>query len=388
MPTVKGMRVERITCDEEERTREGYELELHYRLASGPDGRTVQEKAVAVTAGGQELLVLSYGPQASIWRVNRGWRRSDQRGFSMDSKTGFWVRRPGDEDRKGDIDAARLINGVLPFVRDTRNILLVRPSLAAVAKEDAERFLASLCYALQRGSQLLFQVEERELSVTRIGEHDERRIMFWEAAEGGSGVCSRLMEDQAAVSQVATEALKLCHFDVETGDDLAEKEKCSRACYRCLLSYANQPDHRLLNRFLIRDFLLQLRQAVTTRQAGGRSYEDHYQWLKERIDPNSSLEAQFLESLFNSHRRLPDRTQFRPEPDVFAEADFYYDRDGLKGIAVFVDGPHHDEPTQREKDQRERKKLEDLGYRVIAIRYDQPMLDQIQAYADILGPGV
>lgn len=224
--------------------------------------------------------------------------------------------------------------------------------------------------------------------MTRIGEHDERRILCWEAAEGGSGVWSRLMEDQSAVSQVALEALKLSHFDPETGNDLAEKEKCSRACYRCLLSYANQPDHRLLNRFLIRDFLLLLRQAVTTRQAMGRSYEEHYEWLKEKIDPNSSLEAQFLETLFASRRRLPDRTQFRPEPGVYAEADFYYDRDGLKGMAVFVDGPHHDEPRQREADQRERKKLEDLGYRVIVIRYDKPLADQVSENADVFGPGL
>lgn len=306
----------------------------------------------------------------------------------MDSKTGFWVRRRGDEDREGDIDAARLINGVLPFVRDTRNILLVRPSLHSVAEEDTDAFLASLSYALQRGSQLLFQVEEQELSVTRVGEQDERRILFWEAAEGGSGVWSRLMEDQSAMSHVATKALELCHFDIETGSGLTEEEKCSRACYRCLLSYANQPDHRMLNRFLIRDFLLQLRQSVTTRQAAGRSYEEQYQWLKERIDPNSSLEAEFLEALFRSRRRLPDRAQFRPEPNVYAEADFYYERDGLKGTAVFVDGPHHDEPGKKEADHRERKKLEDLGYRVIVIRYDVPLPDQITDSADVFGPGI
>jgi len=306
----------------------------------------------------------------------------------MDSKTGFWIRRPGDDDREGDIDTARLINGVLPFVRDTRNILLVRPSLASVAKEDTEAFLASLSYALQRGSQLLFQVEEQELSVTRIGDGDEHRILFWEAAEGGSGVWSRLIEDQAAVGQVATESLKLCHFDPETGNDVAEEEKCSRACYRCLLSYTNQPDHRLLNRFLVRDFLNQLRQAVTTRQTTGRSYEDHYQWLRERIDPNSNLEAQFLETLFTFRRRLPDRTQFRPEAGVYAEADFYYDRDDLRGVAVFVEGPHHDAPAQSEADQRERKKLEDLGYRVIVIRYDRPLADQVSEKADVFGPGL
>ncbi len=388
MPTVKGMRVERITCDEEERTREGYDLELYYRLACGADGRAIQERAVAALPGGQALLNLTNGPQASLWRVNRGWRRSDQTGFSIDGKTGFWVRRAGDDDREGDIDEARVMHGVLPFVRDTRNILLVKPSLASVAQEDAESFMASLSYALQRGSQLLFQVEEQELLVTRIGKHNERRILFWEAAEGGSGVWSRFMEEQAAVSQVANEALKLCHFDPNTGSDLAEKDKCSRACYRCVLSYANQPDHALLNRFLIRDFLLQLRRAVTTRQEAGRSYEEQHHWLKERIDPNSSLEAEFLETLVASRRRLPDRTQYRPEPGVYAEADFYYERDGLKGVAVFVDGPHHDEKAQSEADQRERKKLADLGYRVVVIRYDKPLGRQVAENADVFGTGL
>jgi ATP-dependent helicase YprA (DUF1998 family)/very-short-patch-repair endonuclease len=388
MPTVKGIRVERITCDEEERTREGYEFELFYRFASGPDGKAIRERAVASTAGGEDLLTLTYGPQASLWRVNRGWRRSDRRGFSLDSKTGFWVGRPGEEGAKGDIDAHRLINGILPFVRDTRNMLLVKPSLDSVATEDSEAFLASVAYALQRGSQLLFQVEEQELAVEGIGKQDERRILFWESAEGGSGVWSRLMEEQTAMSQVATEALRLCHFDPETGNDLAKEDECSRACYRCLLSYANQPEHHLLNRFLIRDFLLQLRHAVTNRVAAGRSYEDQYRWLKERTDPNSSLETKFLETLFASRRRLPDRTQFRPEQEVYAEADFFYDRDGLKGIAIFVDGPHHDEAAQKEKDERERRKLEDKGYRVIVIRYDSPIEDQLKANADIFGPGL
>ena len=73
---------------------------------------------------------------------------------------------------------------------------------------------------------------------------------------------------------------------------------------------------------------------------------------------------------------------------MYAEADFFYEREGLKGVAVFIDGLHHDEPARKEQDQRERKKLEDLGYRVIVIRYDKPMADQINAYADVFGPGL
>lgn len=388
MPTVRGARVERITCDEEERAREGYELDLRYRFAQGTDGLFVCDKAKVSTEGGEELLELTNGPQAWIWRVNRKWRRSDQRGFSLDTKTGFWARRNRDDDIQGDIEAARLLAGVLPFVRDTRNVLLVKPLVATPEGEGSEAFLSSLGYALQRGIQVQFQIEEQEIAVNRIGEKDERRILLWEAAEGGSGVWPRLLEEPKTIANVATEALRICHFDPATGEDMAHKDECSRACYRCLLSYANQPDHPFLDRFLIRDFLVKLAHAITTRVAKGKSYDEQYHWLMERCDPNSTLEIQFLDALYKSRRRLPDRAQFRPEPEVYAEGDFYYERDGLKGVVVFIDGPHHDEPAQHEKDQRERRKLDDLGYRVVVIRFDKPLISQINSQPDVFGPGV
>src|ERR1019366_4044538 len=45
MGTVRGFRVERITCDEEERLREGFEIETKYRFAPGPDGRALQQQS-------------------------------------------------------------------------------------------------------------------------------------------------------------------------------------------------------------------------------------------------------------------------------------------------------------------------------------------------------
>jgi very-short-patch-repair endonuclease len=389
MATVKGIRVDRITCDEEERTREGYELELYYRFATGTDGKEVCDRATASSPEGVDLLHLTHGPQADLWRVNRKWRRSDQRGFSMDSKTGFWVRRPGDDDRAGEIDPDRLVSGITPFVWDTRNLLLISPEVPAeISKDDREPFLASLSYALQRGCQVFFQVEEQEISVQRIGAKDQERIMFWEASEGGNGVWPRLLEEPQSIARVAKEALTICHFDPATGADLAAEGACSRACYRCLLSYSNQTDHRLLNRFGIRDFLISLQTAATTRLAHGRTYEEQYGWLLERRDTASSLELRFLDELHKARHRLPDLAQFRPEQGVYAEADFFYEREDLKGIVVFVDGPTHDEPKQKEQDSRERRKLEDMGYRVILIRYDKQIRDQISAHADVFGRGL
>jgi hypothetical protein len=386
MTTVRGARADRITCDEEERTREGYELAIHYRFSTTTDGMPVVSKASCGIASGQELLSLTHAPQAELWRVNRKWRRSDQRGFNLDSKTGFWAKRPGDDDLTGDVEAARLITGVLPFVRDTRNVLLVKPIFAG--STPSEPFLASLAFALQRGMQILFQIEEQEIAVNRIGRNGERRILFWEAAEGGNGIWPRLFEEPSAVAQVAREALEVCHFDPDTGDDKAGSGQCSRACYRCLLSYSNQMDHPSLDRFSIRDYLMQLRGAATTQVAARRSYDEQYLWLEQTRDPNSSLEGEFLKLLYASRRRLPNRAQFRPDPGVYAEADFYYERDGLNGVAVFIDGPTHDEAAQKEKDEMERRKLDDLGFRVVVIRYDEPLENQLRRHMDVFGPGL
>jgi very-short-patch-repair endonuclease len=98
--------------------------------------------------------------------------------------------------------------------------------------------------------------------------------------------------------------------------------------------------------------------------------------------------VKFLEELHRARHRLPDRAQYRPEEHVYAEADFFYEREDLKGIAVFVDGPHHDEPARKEQDSRERRKLEDMGYRVVVIRYEKPLAEQIKAHADVFGRGL
>jgi hypothetical protein len=97
---------------------------------------------------------------------------------------------------------------------------------------------------------------------------------------------------------------------------------------------------------LIRDYLLDLKQSITTKVAQGREYEEQYEWLQEKRDPNSSLEAEFLSVLYASRRRLPNRAQFRPGKGIYCEADFYYERDGLNGVAVFIDGPSHDDPIE------------------------------------------
>ena len=110
---------------------------------------------------------------------------------------------------------------------------------------------------MRRAIQLDYQIEEQEIAVELIGRDRQRRIILWEAAEGGIGVWERLIEEADALPKLARTALDLLHFDDGTGEDKPEwSERCPAACYDCLLSYANQRDHRYLDRHHVNEFLL------------------------------------------------------------------------------------------------------------------------------------
>ncbi len=215
MTTVATQRADRITCDEEERVREGYEMSTHFRFAVEANQSRKTHAEVQISEGNAPLE-LTYGPAAHLWRINHRWRRMRDVGYTLDLSKGIWGKRAETfEDTALDAAGNDLQTGVRVFVRDTRNILLVRlPS----EQELDEGFLASLQYALQRGLEVEFQVEEGEIASGRIGMGEHRSILFWEAAEGGVGVLRRLVDESGAVSRVVKASLALCHFDPITGE--------------------------------------------------------------------------------------------------------------------------------------------------------------------------
>jgi hypothetical protein len=87
---------------------------------------------------------------------------------------------------------------------------------------------------------------EAEGPKSRARERDERKLLlFYESAEGGAGVLHRLLDDLTAVRRVAEEALRLCHFDLETGVDQRRaphaREECEAACYSLAHPRASRP---------------------------------------------------------------------------------------------------------------------------------------------------
>ena len=66
---------------------------------------------------------------------------------------------------------------------------------------------------------------------------------------------TRLVAEPGQLAEVAREALAIMHFDASNGLPEAATAlidepgtACVAACYRCLMSYYNQPDHELLDR--------------------------------------------------------------------------------------------------------------------------------------------
>lgn len=257
MSTQLTQRIERITCEEEERLREGYLIETYFQFATDQHGlRRVVAKPM------QDVdITLTYGAQATLLMVNHGWRRYKHKGFNLNVKTGVWQKRPddfGDDSDTTDTTADTRSN-VRIVVRDTRNLLLITPPATLRGDQSA---LLSLQYALLRAIVEWYQLEDNEISTDLVGHKHQPFVLFWEANEGGAGVLRRLVEDDHALAQVARQALALCHFDPETGVDT--QPACLRSCYRCLLSYSNQSVHLQLNRHAIYDVLMQLRDVTVT----------------------------------------------------------------------------------------------------------------------------
>ena len=127
---VSTRRATRITSDEEERQRQGYEMITTLRF-SEENGRPRVEET-AVEEKGDTLLELRYGPASTLWRINLGWRRRKEKtiyGFSVDANTGEWTKdsqAPTDAEDDG-VREGKVVQRITPYVEDTKNVLVLRP---------------------------------------------------------------------------------------------------------------------------------------------------------------------------------------------------------------------------------------------------------------------
>ena len=366
---------QRITCDEEERQRFGYKLLTAYRFPE-VNGR-LDRKDAEVYCDDIPTLRLSYGDATDLYRISLGWTHQDgdqPRGFNLDLERGYWSRNQADKEDRDDAATQGRIARVVPFVRDTKNALVMRFEPARSAPE-----MAGLQAAFKQAIQQHFQLEPRELACEALpSARDRREILFYEASEGGAGVLRQLAENPGVLPSLASRALQICHYDPRSLEDQAA-DRCGKACYECLLDYGNQPDHRHLDRALIRDLLAQLSKAECRPAGGAGSRGDRLAALHERCD--SQLERRWLAQLDELNLRLPTDAQYKI-PGYYTQPDFYYQE---ANAAVYIDGPPHDAPDQVREDDATTRRLIESGYIVIRFHHKDDWLSIFRRHADVFG---
>ncbi|SOY43624.1 DEAD/DEAH box helicase [Cupriavidus taiwanensis] len=402
---VSTKRAERITANEEERVRQGYEMQTTLQFAEA-EGK-LQMVTTLVEDDQGPLLEMQYGAAATVWRMNFGWRRRKEKaiqGFMMNPVTGHWVGGVDDGNGESESDADAPPDKtppqrIVPYVEDRRNILIVRPHYRL--GELSAGTLTTLQYALKRGIEAVYQLEESELMAEPLPTRDNRQsILFFEAAEGGAGVLTRIATEPTAMSAVAVKALEVMHFLLPAQGEPWQREAlieeldrdgnpiCEAGCYRCLLSYYNQPDHELIDRKdagasgLLLSILCRLTQAGTSQGTQGRNAEQHDAELARTA--GSTLEQSWLAYISEHGYRKPDRGQHTIAAASCC-ADFFYD--DLQ-LAVFIDGSHHETDAQRQQDATTNQQLDALGYLVVRFPKEaKAWPDIFKKNVDLFGPG-
>ncbi|MDF9717349.1 DEAD/DEAH box helicase [Nocardioides sp. ChNu-99] len=380
MRTVFTRRRERISSDEEERRRAGYELETSYRFAS--HGQHVARVDAEIREGTDLLGALSYGDTATIRVTNLGLRRRKDptdRGYWLDTVSGQWLSEKamsvaGDEDLP---DAAQVKSKqkVIPYVEDTRNIMVLR-----LADRVSEEVAVTLRIALERGIEAAFQLEDSELSGELLPDNLERgRMLLTESAEGGAGVLRRLLAEPDALARAARQALEVAHFDPMTGEDQKHApgatEECTKACYDCLLSYGNQLEHELIDRHAVRDLLMTL--------AGADVAVDTSSLRTSTTGPAApALDASPFEAFLNEHGfAVPERNT-----EVIGSARPDYVFRGPSPTAVFVDDGAEAE-TADDRGPSAEDALMDRGWSVVRVGSPDEWPTAVAKRPDVFGVG-
>jgi hypothetical protein len=350
----------RISCEEEERLSKGFQVENYFRYPNGV-GNTIK---TVLKTGGQPLLQLIYGPATELIQLNRKWRKSPTEGYSIDKRNGRWLQAK-------DLEVPEILANekkVMVFARDTADTLYVQPLDALnLTKED----LISLSFALKRGIEVQFQIEENEIGVDIVGDPESPNILIYEAAQGSLGILSVLVNEPLQLQELFKTAYQCMHFNPETRQETALGQSLPKATYQDLLSYYNQRFHDVLDRYAIQEALETLMDCTIEKSQGGNDREAQMQMLLEQYDKNSATELKFLRYLHDNCLALPDRAQVNV-PEFYISADFVYDTPAGP-VLVFCDGSIHDHQLVQEDDAHKRGHLRNRGYDVIEWHYSKPL---------------
>ena len=202
-------------------------------------------------------------------------------------------------------------------------------------------------------------------------------MLIYEASYGSLGILSQIVESPELFKSIVKEAYSICHF--KDGEDT--EPDAGPASYSNLLSYYNQIYHQRIDRHYIKDQLEKL--MICDLEVMGKSnfdsYDEQYDHLLERIDPNSSTELQFIKYLKKYGLKLPDVAQYNVD-DIYVKPDFYYEEENA---VIVCDGTPHDDPNVKKQDQIKREALINKGYDVIVYYYKDSLDKLVEDRTDV-----
>jgi len=373
LPDMYAIRRLRITSDEEERMRLGYQISTHYEASDNTEEYTI-------TADSDLSLTIQYEHNGRIIHVNKGTNRKginrseedgQETGFVLCSACNRWLFGEDKIDQHVDPESNShcpknaqrddIIQGVMLFTLGTHDVATLKiPPPKDLKQSQTEAYYLTLKEALLLGVQIALNLDESEVDGFISQEQTDPSkydIILYETAEGGTGAIKALTTPQGLASAV-TRARELLHEN-------DPKAGCAKACYECLLNYYNQREHEKLDRNLILPTLRKLESTQTTQTPPANPEQKLTELLKTC---ESELERTVLRRIADEGLPLPDKgQQIIYDGDVrIAKPDFYYKKEK---ITLFVDGPSHDEDYVRRDDEEKRKKLKALGYRVYMIHH-------------------
>lgn len=362
MTESRAYELQRITCQEEERTKRGFDIQTYFSVDGGFEN-TVEG---IVHIADEKLLHIHYLPTCRIFKLNLKWRASKEYGFTINLNNGNWQSKKKKEEN-GEKDE---IKDVKLFTSDTANALYIQP-IKSIGLNGGGDAVITLMFAIKLAIENYFQIESNEIGATILGEEDAPNILIYEAAEGSLGVLSQIVDSPGLFKVLMTEAYKICFFV----NGVEEEGEVLPATYDDLLSYYNQYYHEQIDRNLVRDALKKLQDSsveILTNKSFS-SYDEQYHFLQSARDHNSSTEDKFLKYLYQKKLKLPDEAQPKIA-DMYVRPDFLY----KPNICIFCDGTPHDENTVQEDDSEKRSALKNAGYQVLTWYY-KDSLDEFVA---------
>jgi superfamily II DNA or RNA helicase len=348
---------ERISCEEEERTSTGFEIEQYF---SYPKGITSTIKA-EIKVAGTPILNLTYCQATQLVQINHKWRRStDSNGFFIHDTSGKWLKQSDMENA----EIASHGKEVRIFTNNTSDTIYMQP--VSDLGLNSEQII-SLAYALKRGIESVFQAEENEIGIWIMGKSESPNIMIYEASEGSLGIMSLLIHSPSKLKEVYEAAYQLLHFDLISRKD--QRPNLPKATYDDLLSYYNQTHHDKLDRHQIQEALEKLIDSELDVLSEHGSRDDLYKYLLSAYDKNSATEYPLIRFLYDKNYALPDKAQVNLE-SFYINVDFVFNTQNGP-VLIFCDGSVHSNEDVKSDDEKKRQHLRDAGYDVIEWFFDE-----------------